>query len=142
MKLSSAQAQVLKNMYYGWELGVSKGYRSYIRLQQGGLGRGGKVKQVLQGTWYSLYRAGLIEAGPEGKYPTEPYRLTKVGRRAVMNLLRVDCSICGVSLHPNWYIRHYKKQHPAVFHALISHSHPPPKKSGKEGKGGKVRKGQ
>jgi hypothetical protein len=73
-KLSKAQAEVVRKMKNGWELGESTGLSSRCWLQKGGIGKGGEAQSVSHATATVLLRAGIIEYAKK-QYPTFTYKL-------------------------------------------------------------------
>ena len=59
-KLSAPQITVITLMNAGYELGSYSGYFSSVRLQHGGLGRGGKTFDVKYATKNYLEKNGFI----------------------------------------------------------------------------------
>lgn len=78
-KLSETQREVLRLMSEGWELGSTGGFKPSWWLQEGGIGRGGKTKDVRSTTHLSLLGLGLIEQAAH-KFPFTYYRLTEKGK--------------------------------------------------------------
>lgn len=79
-KLSNKQAEVIKLMSEGWELGHNKSdIRGYSNtwLQKDGLGRGGETKEVHFNTFQALLSKKLIYDKSLRNYPTTLYALTK-----------------------------------------------------------------
>jgi len=78
-KPSAVQRLILRRMLDGWELGLYGGLEAHVRIQQGGLGRGGQAETVHLNTFYSLHKNAWIEVAKDS-YPVSPYRLTNLGR--------------------------------------------------------------
>ncbi len=83
MKVSKVQLDILQKMNDGWELGFYQGFNASCRLQEGGIGRGGKVQTVNTNTYYSLRREGLIVISKED-YPTDKYAIGEKGKALVL----------------------------------------------------------
>lgn len=79
MKLSKTQAEAVRLMRAGWELGTVSGIGGRAWLQKGGCGKGGESKKISMTTFGSMWRKGLIEHH-EFRYPTQTYRLTTAGQ--------------------------------------------------------------
>lgn len=78
MKLTSKQQEVLDMMASGWELGSSTTTDGHAWIQQGGIGKGGKSKNVHTGTVQALYDRKLITQ--KYGFPASTYTLTDLGR--------------------------------------------------------------
>ena len=81
MNLSPAQQKVIDLMKDGWELGMSQtiGTIGVCKLQQGGIGRGGKTQRVRRDIVYHLERRRLIKRTGEF-FPTQVFALTEKGK--------------------------------------------------------------
>ena len=76
-KLSSLQKEVLSLMSQGWELSQTIGLNEgRCSLQEGGIGRGGKVIDIRATTVYKLEKEGYIEFIE--KFPNRIYKLTQI----------------------------------------------------------------
>ena len=79
MKITPAQASLLRYMRVGWELGHSSSYGSRTWVQKGGCGKGGESINVHPKTFQKLLSNNLIEV--DGKrHMTSIYKLTELGK--------------------------------------------------------------
>jgi len=84
-KLNDKQQKVIDLLKDGWELGVSSGWgpnaSPSIRLQKGGLGKGGETYYFKSQTLYALERMGLIKKVMNNRFEqTTRYCLTLVDK--------------------------------------------------------------
>jgi hypothetical protein len=76
-KLTKAQQETLDLLRNGWELGVHESLGSVrIRIQHGGVGRGGEVRRVTKSVFDALLAAGRI-VEVRRKYPSVMYGATE-----------------------------------------------------------------
>jgi hypothetical protein len=85
MKLSKAQADVLKHLDEGWDLCVSSTFDGGVWLQNGGCGKGGKTEKVNTKTFISLYNRGLIRKVKQG-FPTSVYARKVLMKERIVKL--------------------------------------------------------
>jgi hypothetical protein len=75
-KLSAVQEKVITLMSEGYELGYYNGYNSNVRLQHGGMGRGGKTVDVRKQTHSFLKKKGFITLLEHRGFALSVYELT------------------------------------------------------------------
>jgi hypothetical protein len=83
VKLSPIQKEVVDKLRNGWELGRATSGRGYHRvwMQTPGLGRGGESETIPTGTFFALYRKGVIEyVDDSGPGRSRRYALTEEWR--------------------------------------------------------------
>lgn len=76
-RLSKAQAEVVRLMRSGWELGKTRhNLNVRVWMQKGGLGYGGPAKDIAFSTFWVLLKKKIVESCGDN-FPTEHYRLVE-----------------------------------------------------------------
>jgi hypothetical protein len=81
-KLSERQKEAIQFMRDGYELGYTRGFSSYVWLQLGGCGFGGKSQKITFSTFSALEDKGLVSPKPNQSEFERPvrYQLTELGK--------------------------------------------------------------
>lgn len=100
-KLTPIQQEVIDLMNRGWELGADLSVSGRCWLQKGGLGKGGKSKNVNSSTVRTLEYLGYIERG-ERRFPTLHYKLKEDKPTTDMELVKTDSVHGDTFAHPSF----------------------------------------
>jgi hypothetical protein len=90
MKFSYTEKKVIQLLQTGkWELAISFAFKGGAYVQEGGIGRGGKIKTIFVKTIESLLKKGLIERNNKSQnnnFHTTCFKLTEKGNNLTFDL--------------------------------------------------------
>lgn len=74
MKLTKTQQEVVDLLKQGWELAIGRDFHGGCWVQEGGIGRGGRARNIRSDTAHALVKKGVVRCVSR-KFPTSVYVL-------------------------------------------------------------------